>query len=468
MFRHRTILFLIPVITSIAAAAVLGAEAPFEPWKTSADPVAKLWERVSAGRTRLDVSSPKNWVRGVLRELKVPVESQVLVFSKTSLQNALISPHTPRSVYYNEDTYVGWAQGGMMELIGIDPSHGPQFYTMAYPESDAGRPVLATSDQCLSCHESSRTNGVPGMLVRSVYAAADGLPLLQFGSYLSGHESPIGERWGGWYVTGRSGGDQHMGNMITTVEGDRPVLDRAQGTNVMSLNRFFDTNPYLTKTSDIVALMVLEHQCVLHNKLTDGAKSTREAMARQHDLQKAFNEPVTDIPQGSALTVTRSHAEKIVKHLLFCEEYTLLDGGVEGSPAFQDAFRRTRKDTADGRSLRDFQLLNRLFKYRCSYMIYSSAFDALPAQLKHEVYAQLGAVLNGRNPSKDFAHLSASERQDIKEILLETKKDLPAGGGRKTPSSKPQTPGKHQAPRYNEPGVARQVPELGVAAGLEA
>jgi hypothetical protein len=350
----------------------------------------------------------------------------VLVFSKTSLQNALINPQAPRSVFYNEDNYIGWAQGGMIELIGIDPARGPQFYTMAFPEAKGELPLLAASDQCLSCHESSRTNGVPGMLVRSVYADADGQPLLQFGSYLSGHESPISERWGGWYVTGRSGRDQHMGNMLTTVEGDRPVLDRAKGTNVMSLERFFDTNPYLTKTSDIVSLMVLEHQCMLHNRITDGAKSTREAMARQHDLQKAFNEPVTDTPQGSALTVIRSHAEKIVKHILFCEEYALQDGGVEGAPVFQDAFRKSRKDTADGRSLKDFQLLNRLFKYRCSYMIYSSAFDALPPQLKREIYAQLGAVLDGRNPSKDYAHLGASERRHIKEILLETKNDLPA------------------------------------------
>jgi len=436
MIRFRPPLRSIPSIAILIAAAVLRAEAPFEPWKTSADPVAKLWERVATGRVKLDVSSPQNWVRGVLRELNVPVESQVLVFSKSSLQNALINPQTPRSVFYNEDAYVGWAQGGMLELIGIDPAHGPQFYTMAYPESKGELPVLATSDQCLSCHESSRTNGVPGMLVRSLYVDADGQPLLQFGSYLSGHESPIGERWGGWYVTGRSGNDQHMGNVLTEVEGDRPVLDRAKGTNVMSLERFFDTNPYLTKTSDIVSLMVLEHQCMLHNKMTDGAKSAREAMARQHDLQKAFNEPVTDTPQGSALTVIRSHAEKIVKHLLFCEEYALKDGGVEGTPVFQDAFRKNRRDTADGRSLKDFQLLNRLFKYRCSYMIYSSAFDALPPQLKNEIYAQLDAVLAGRNPSKDFAHLGASERQHIKEILLETKKDLPAGwrGGAKVTS----------------------------------
>ena len=320
-----------------------------------------------------------------------------------------------------------------MELIGVDPVQGPQFYTMSYPDTKSGHPVLTASDQCLSCHESSRTSGVRGMLVRSVYADSEGQPLLQFGSFLSGHDSPLGERWGGWYVTGRSGKDGHMGNAFTLPDGDRPVLQRLPGGDGVSLDRLFDTSPYLMKTSDIVSLMVLEHQCALHNKLTDGARNTREAMARQHDLQKAFHEPVTVTPQGSALTVVRSHAEKIVKHLLFCEEYALKDGGVEGSPAFQDAFRRDRRDTADGRSLKDFQLLNRLFKYRCSYMIYSRSFDALPPQLKGEVYAQLGAVLDGRNQAKEFAHLSSSERTHIREILLETKKDLPVawGGGTK-------------------------------------
>src|SRR5204862_8187756 len=134
----------------LTASEVLHGEAPFEAWKTSADPVAKLWERISAGRVKLDVSTRKSWVRGVLRELNVPVESQVLVFSKSSLQNALINPQTPRSVFYNEDAYAGWAQGGMMELIGIDPVQGPQFYTMTFPETTGSPPVLATSDQCFS------------------------------------------------------------------------------------------------------------------------------------------------------------------------------------------------------------------------------------------------------------------------------------------------------------------------------
>lgn len=311
-----------------------------------------------------------------------------------------------------------------MELIGMDPEKGPQFYALAF--SGMKKPELLTSDNCLSCHETSRTNNVKGMLVRSVYTADDGQPILNQGSYVSGHESPLSERWGGWYVTGKHGSERHMGNVIATSKGEQIEINREEGANILSLDRFFSAKPYLTNSSDIVALMVLEHQCTMHNKLTDANKSAREAITRQHDLQKAFGEPITDVPQGSALTVIKSQADKVVKHLLFCEEYELKDGGVEGNPAYQEAFRKERHDTKDGRSLKDFQLLTRLFKYRCSYMIYSKSFDVMPAPLKSEVYDRLWKVLNNEDKSPEFAHLSASERSHIREIIVETKKDLPS------------------------------------------
>ena len=359
----------------------------------------------------------------MLSELDVPVASQVMVFSKTSLQNALIGPLTPRVIYFSEEAYVGWCQGGMLELIGVDPVQGPQFYTLSYPYSKGERPELETNEQCMNCHEGSRTNGVKGMLVRSVYTAQDGQPILSEGSFVSGHESPLSERWGGWYVTGRHGKEMHMGNVIAQETATGVTLDRTKGANVTSLGQFISTKPYLTDTSDIVALMVLEHQCTMHNLLTDASKSTREAMARQHDLQKAFGEPVTDVPQGSAASVIHSQAEKVLKHMLFCEEYPLQDDGVEGSAAFQEAFRRNRVETREGRSLKDLQLLTRLFKNRCSYMIHSKSFDALPHQVKSEFYAQLNRVLSGEDNREEFAHLSASERANIRQILVETKPD---------------------------------------------
>lgn len=392
----------------------------------SHDPVALMWGRVQLGQVKLDVSGEKAFLASVLRELKIPQASQVLVFSKTSLQNAHISPRTPRAVYFNEECYVGWVQGGVLELIGMDGVRGPQFYTLTNGALSGERPELGRSEQCFSCHEGSRTSGVKGMLVRSVYADASGQPQLQDGSFLSTHESPLAERWGGWYVTGRHGTDFHMGNSIATTEGRTLQLDRKAGANVLNLSSYFDIHPYLTASSDLVALMVLEHQCTMHNLLTAANENCRQAMARQRDFQKAFNEPVTAEPQGSALGVFNSHVEKLLKHLLFCGEYELKDNGVEGGVAFQDAFRSNRRETREGRSLKDFQLRTRLFKDRCSYMIYSSSFEALPAQLKTMLYTRLHAVLTGTETSPEFAYLSQSERGNILGILRETKQDLPA------------------------------------------
>jgi hypothetical protein len=414
------------VLAFAVSFTVRAAEAPFTPWKTSQDAVAKMWERVSSGALKLDTRSPQAFLKQVLHELDVPVASQVLVFSKTSLQNALIGPLTPRAIYFSEEAYVGWAQGGMFELIGVDPVQGPQFYTLSFPYGEHEQPKLGTNDTCLNCHESSRTNDVRGMLVRSVYPADDGQPILSEGSFVSGHESPLHERWGGWYVTGKHGNDFHMGNTLARETPNGVELDRRLGANVTSLEKFISTEPYLAKTSDIVALMVLEHQCTMHNLITAAAKSTREAMARQHELQKAFGDPVTDVPQGSALSVIRSNAGKLVKHALFCGEYVLQDGGIEGGAAFQEAFRRNRHESGEGRSLKDFQLLTRVFKHSCSYMIYSKSFEALPVQVKTEFYAQLGKVLDGSDTSEDFAHLTPSERANIREILMETKPEAAA------------------------------------------
>jgi hypothetical protein len=323
---------------------------------------------------------------------------------------------------------VGWARGGLIELIAMDPETGPRFYTLGQESGPDGPPQLESDEQCLSCHEGSRTGGVPGLLVRSVFADATGQPMLSEGSHLSTHESPLSERWGGWYVTGRHGKARHMGNVVAIPGEGGFRLDREKGANVTSLESFIATEPYLTGSSDIVALMVLEHQCTTHNLLTEAALSTRAAMARQRDIQKAFGEPITHEPQGSALSVVRSLAGKLVKQMLYCGEHPLQDDGVEGSAAFQEAFRRNRLENADKRSLKDFQLLTRLFKYRCSYMIHSRSFDALPAPVKNEFYAQLHQVLRGHDGEDGiFAYLSTSEREHIRSILLATKKDLPEG-----------------------------------------
>jgi len=216
-----------------------------------------------------------------------------------------------------------------------------------------------------------------------------------------------------------------MGNitMETTKEG--LLMDRQAGANVTDLNQLIDTSPYLQKGSDIVALMVLEHQTEMHNILNRATYGMQIVMHRQAGLSRELHREQSEELTGSCLIVARSQTEKILHYLLFRDEIKLPDGGIDGDPAFQNAFQRNAQYNQDGRSLKDFQLLNRLFKYRCSYMIYSSAFDQLPVQLKSMVYDRLLEILDGEDSSGEYDYLSESERHYIKEILVETKQDLP-------------------------------------------
>lgn len=399
----------------------------YQPWEHSNDPVAKLWQRLHLGETTLDSTNEKAFLRSLLSALEIPIESQTLVFSKTSLQNNLIHPKRPRALYFNDHIYIGWVQGGMIEVIAVDPGQEPQFYSLDIPAKTRKTPHLAPSEQCFSCHETTRTQRVKGVLVRSVFPADSGQPLLSQGSFLTTPESPLSERWGGWYVTGKHGDELHMGNVTATenLPGTPITFPREKGANLESIEHLFDTTPYLTNTSDIVALMVLEHQCAIQNLITAATKFTSEALQRQRAMQEAFGDPISDEPQGSALNLIQHHAKTLVNALLFADEHPLPDGGIEGNPAFQDAFRKNRKQTSDGRSLRDFQLHTRIFKHRCSYMIDSVSFLSMPPALKEAVYQHLRTAL-ASPPSEAGAHLSNSEREHLITILMETHAEIRA------------------------------------------
>lgn len=400
----------------VLSSAGLHAEAPdpqptadAEPpvWKTNQDPVSRLWQRAGESGQPLQAISDMAWLTTVLKGLDIPVESQVLVFSKTSLQKAQISPAKPRALYYNEDCYIGWVQEGEMEVVAADPERGLQYYIIRRPFIAPARPQPEASNQCLSCH-------VGGSLqMQSVHTRESGYPIGQADAFVTSYESPLAERWGGWYVTGRHGHDLHMGNVFAYQRGGDVSLDRERGANVESLEDWVSTQPYAAATSDIVALMVLEHQYVMHNILHEANRSIRRV------LNPPPGGPVYDEAARERILAKRAH--EIVERLLFSGEYALRDGGVSGSPAFQTAFRRNARPDAQRRSLKDFNLKTRLFEHRCSYMIYSASFQGLPPPLKKSVYAELGAVLSDRSAGADaFGDIPVSERQAIRQILLET------------------------------------------------
>jgi len=358
-------------------------------------------------------------LRTFLKELKIPESSQTLVFSKTSLQYARISPQTPRAIYFSDDAYFGWVPGGIYELTLNDPKLGLVFY-----EVDPHETQIRRGRDCLNCHAGSRTRDWPGVLVRSIYPEKDGTPMGQAGGFVTGHDSPFEERWGGWYVTGKHGKATHLGNGIATWANGNATVEPETSSNVTDLRKRFDTGMHLRADSDIVALMVLEHQCEMHNRLSRAMLRVRKWSYRQEEFQKMIGEPMPKEPTGTLRTVLHGERDRILEYLLFVNEIQLPDGGIEGAGAFEKGFRHNRKEDREGRSLKDFDLQSRLFKYRCSYMIYSEAFEFLPDMLKRAVYRKLFEILDADEPPAKYAHLPRQERHSIREILLATKPEI--------------------------------------------
>ena len=388
------------------------------------NPVSRLETRLEKGEAHLEHEDRRGYLKSLLKELDVPISSQTLVFSKTSLQRNRIAPRTPRAIYFNDEMYVGFCQHGeVLELSAVDPALGAVFYTLSQEATETPKPTRQ-NDNCLLCHGSSNTRGVPGHLVRSVYVDAGGLPVLSMGTQRVDHSSPIEKRWGGWYVTGTHGNQSHLGNLVISSTRQTEPVDNAAGQNVTELDSRFKTSAYLSPHSDLVALMVLEHQAEAHNLLTRANFQTREALHSEAGLNRDLKEP-QEHRWESTTTRIRNASEALVKYLLFCGE-TPITSKLQGTTTFAAEFSQRGPRDSKGRSLRDFDLERRLFKYPCSYLIYSRSFDALPVEAKDVVLRRMWEVLSGTDRSREFAHLSDEDRTAILEILRETKPGLPA------------------------------------------
>jgi hypothetical protein len=389
----------------------------------ASNPVSQLEHRLETGTKRLAYEPGVGYLRALLHELKVPQSSQMLVFSRTSLQRHRITPQKPRAIYFNDDVYVGFCQhGDVLEITAVDPQLGSVFYSLDQKQTERPRFVRQT-ESCLLCHGSSQNQGFPGHLVRSVFPDGDGNPILSSGTYRIDQTSPLTQRWGGWYVSGTSGKQTHLGNLIVRDKRQPEQIDNSAGLNVTDLSRCCSTRPYLTPHSDIVALMVLEHQTEMHNRITRANFLTRIALYEEAEFNKALGRPAT---YRSESTVSRiqNAGEPLVKYLLFSGEAKLTEK-VQGTSTFAREFVQTGPRDRQGRSLRELDLQHRLFKYPCSYLIYSAAFDGLPDPVKDYVLKRLWDILNCRDKSADFTHLTAVDRRAILDILLQTKATLP-------------------------------------------
>jgi len=359
-----------PLLKALTNPAIEYASRP------TTDAIAELNKRIESGSVQLTFDGRTGYLRSVLDALRIPIESQMLVMSKTGVQALHTGPENPRAIFFDDAVTVGYIRGApLLEFAVHDPRQGVIFYTIDQKPQE--HPQIDRPSSCLRCHVAYNTLHVPGMIVRSVSIAPDGLPLGQFGAYDADDRTPFAKRWGGWYVTGTPASMHHLGNAIAG-KAEIPT---------------FDASGYLTASSDIAALMVFEHQSHMTHLITRIGWESRMGVLQQDTVRE------------------------FVDYLLFVDEQPIT-APMTAAPGFAETFEAHGPFDRRGRSLRQLDLQKRLLRYPCSYMIYSAAFRALPADVRLAIYRRMGETLSAR-----FAD---ADRRAVIEILRDTIADLPA------------------------------------------
>jgi hypothetical protein len=419
---HRKLALVLATILGLWPAFGQGETDPQKTFADLEDPAHDYWQRplkdrftklkddLASGKIPLDTSSEKAYVVSVLKALDIPVTSQMLLYSTTSLQLRLISPRNPRALYFNEDIYFGWVPGGKLEIVSIDPEIGGIFYIFDI-NLDGRPPQPERATRCMNCHSDDDTRQVPGIIIRSVVPGPTGGSIDSFRRNDTGHHIPFSDRFGGWHVTGAENIESHWGNLVGRLD---------QGTILktpLEPGRNFRWETYPVQSSDILPQMIHEHQAGFVNRVIEAAYRARYYLAQDRgQLRNPAN-----------IEALKQQADSLVRYLLFADEAKFPAKGLPGDAAYAADFSTKKRADRRGRSLRDLNLKDRLFEYRCSYMIYSEVFQALPPVFKTHIYRRLGEALNPQTGGRDYAYLSNTERTTIREILRETLKDLPAG-----------------------------------------
>jgi hypothetical protein len=356
--------------------------------------------KLQDGRIRFGFEERTGFLEAALDALRIPVDSQLLVFSRGSLQGRRIGPENPRAIFFNDRVALGWVRGGdVIEVAAPDTNAGVVFYTLEQRDSGAP-PQFKRRFECLGCHVTGDTLGVPGLLMFSTSRAEpgrfDGVP------HHIDQSDPLEQRFGGWFVTGKLGTARHMGN-------DVAALDARSTRDLDSVAGLFDADGYRSMSSDVVAHLVLTHQAGMTNLLTRAAFEARMA-------EVSLRGPVTPEQTDAITALMDGIAREVVDHMLFVDE-AKLPAGIQGASGFAERFSKSGPRDRRGRSLYELDLTRRLMKYSCSYMIYSPAFDALPPIVKAAIYRRMSNVLAGTG---------RSDSKTIVEILRDTKRDLPS------------------------------------------
>ena len=427
---------LVGLVLAVGVGSVRMPGAPPDRPPEPTDPVARLAQRLADGEAHLEYAEGWGYLPALLAALEIPVSSQMLVFSRTSLQTDRIAPWAPRALYFNDDVYVGWVQDSpIIEIASVDAAEGAKFYTLAQTDPAVPRFTPETTT-CLMCHESrSITAGVPGFMVRSILVDRMGYPIDEIHTGPTTDRTPFEQRWGGWYVTGTHGAERHSGNVYAREMGHEVDLKRryidafdfAAGANVRTLEDRFDVEAYPSPHSDLVALLVLTHQARVHNLISLVRAETVAALR----LQELTSPSPEELDGDGLLPTTRMRitgpVERLLQTMLFVGAAPL-GGPVHGTSSFAADFEARGPRDGRGRSLRDFDLESRLFRHPLSFLVHSEAFGALPEVARRMFARRLAEVLSGADTGEDFRHLDAADRDSILEILLATEPELLALG----------------------------------------
>ncbi len=392
--------------------------------------IARLQQRIDRGEVKLTYGAAHGYLESLLAALNISPSSQALVFSKTSLQIEAITPQTPRAIYFNDDTYIGWiASSGLLEVVTMDADRGPVFYTLANTDR-SGAHLQRETLRCLTCHDSysEMGGGVPNFLFESTYRVEGQQVLPEVVARETSEATPIAERWGGWYVTGNDNGLVHLGNILATAVDTPSHHERAYRGSLPTLSGMFDTSQYLTDKSDLVGLLVLDHQVSVHNMIIHANFKSRVLLAKERP-----DALPTDGTAGTALhwrdlsanTQLRLSAmiEPLVRGMLMMDAAPLLRP-VSGTSGYSAQFEARGPFDPQGRSLRDLDLKSRVFRYPMSFLIYSEGFDSLPQSVREHVYQRFVQILTGRDSSGAYKALAPADRQAVMEILQATKPEF--------------------------------------------
>ncbi len=358
--------------------------------------LATLKDRAANCEVQLEFHPQQGYLPAILRELQIPVESQLLLFSKTSLQTAHISPATPRAFYFNDEVTLGWIpEAPIIELMAQDPHKGTIFYSIPQTEGEF-RP--RRDQRCNGCHATARASYLPGFLLRSFETNDRGGPVS--GRARVTQETPIDLRWGGWYITGETPRQSHRGNLRGPDDfakhRDEPLYRGA----LADLSPLVDLSIYPVKTSDLSAAFVMDHFADTYNILVRAG------------VEHRLGEKVTVI-------------DDLVTALLMLDEAPL-QGPVKGIGGFAEVYRAQGPADSAGRSLRELDLDARVFRWGVSPLVYTRTFQQLPEPVRQEIQQQMTALLDGSRAWPETAPpRSAEDRQVALAILRETVADWP-------------------------------------------